>query len=131
MDAKHILVVDDDPLILELIERALALAQFRVSKARRVAIARDVMMRHPVDLVIADARIPGETGLALAETARLLGVALILMTGDPEWADAHGLAAADYLAKPFELTELMARIRAALGEPRSAFRQPGGDLPLA
>jgi DNA-binding response OmpR family regulator len=114
VNAKHILVVDDDPLILELIERALVPAHFRVSKARRVSLARDVLMRQPVDLVIADARIPGETGLALAETVRALGIAVIIMTGDPEWADAHGLAAGDYLAKPFDLAELMARIQASL-----------------
>jgi DNA-binding response OmpR family regulator len=112
--AKHILVVDDDPLILELLERALGAANFRVSKARRVSVARDLMCRHEFDLVITDARIPGETGLALAVSARERGIAVILMTGDAEWADEHGMLPGQYLAKPFDLAELMARLRALL-----------------
>ncbi len=114
MGAKHILIVDDDPLILEMLERALGAAEFRVSKARRVSVARDLLVRQAVDLVITDARIPGETGLQLAETVRALGIALILMTGDPEWAADHGLVPGQYLAKPFELAELLARIKSSL-----------------
>jgi len=46
--------------------RALASLQVRVSTARRVSVARDVLVRNTVDLVVTDARMPGETGLALA-----------------------------------------------------------------
>ena len=70
MALKHVLVVDDDPMILEVVERALEGANFRVSKARRVSVAKDVLVRQTIDLIISDARIPGETGLQLA---RLLG----------------------------------------------------------
>jgi DNA-binding response OmpR family regulator len=111
---KHVLVVDDDPAILEVIERALAAANFRVSKARRVSVARDVLARQTIDLVITDARIPGETGLRLAETVHELGIGLILMSGDPEWAVEHGLDPRQYLAKPFDLGELIALVHAAL-----------------
>jgi DNA-binding NtrC family response regulator len=111
---KHILVVDDDPSILDLVERALAAENFRVSKARRVAIARDVLVRQVVDLVITDARIPGETGLHLAEKARELGIALIIMTGDPEWAAEHGITPDQYLAKPFALSRLMQLVHDSL-----------------
>jgi two-component system, OmpR family, phosphate regulon response regulator OmpR len=114
MGAKHILVVDDDPLILELLERALSAADFRVSKARRVSVARDVLCRQTVDLVITDARIPGESGIDLAASARQLGIAVMVMSGDPEWACAHGLGPGQYIAKPFELSALMARLRALL-----------------
>ncbi|HXZ03095.1 MAG TPA: response regulator [Stellaceae bacterium] len=114
MKPKHVLVVDDDPAILEVIERALAAANFRVSKARRVSIARDVLMRQTIDLVITDARIPGETGLRLAETARELGIALIVMSGDPEWAAEHGMDPEQYLAKPFDLRELLQLVHASL-----------------
>lgn len=112
--AKHVLVVDDDPLILEVVERALTAANFRVSKARRVSVARDVLVRQRIDLVITDARIPGETGLSLAETARDLGIALIMMSGDPEWAAEHGMDPRDYLAKPFDLHSLVQLVHAAL-----------------
>ena len=114
MSPKHILVVDDDPMVLEIVERALAAADFRVSKARRVAIAKDVLIRQTIDLIISDARIPGETGLQLAATARQLGIAFILMSGDPEWAAAHDLAPEQYLAKPFELSHLVKLVHASL-----------------
>ena len=114
MNPKHVLVVDDDPLILEVIERALCAENFRVSKARRVSVARDLLMRNRIDLVITDARIPGETGLRLAETAHEHGIALILMSGDPEWAAEHGMDPAHYLAKPFELQRLLQLVHAAL-----------------
>ncbi len=114
MRPKHVLVVDDDPAILEVIERALCAANFRVSKARRVSVARDVLVRQTIDLVITDARIPGETGLHLAETARELGIALILMSGDPEWAAEHGMDPEQYLAKPFDLAELVQLVHASL-----------------
>ena len=114
MSPKHVLVVDDDPMVLEIVERALAAADFRVSKARRVSIAKDVLIRQTVDLIISDARIPGETGLHLAATARQLGIAFILMSGDPEWAAEHGIAPDQYLAKPFELSHLVKLVQASL-----------------
>jgi DNA-binding NtrC family response regulator len=113
---KHVLVVDDDPAILEVIERALAAANFRVSTARRVAVARDVLARQTIDLVITDARIPGETGLRLAQTARELGIAHIVMSGDPEWAAEHGMDPAQYLAKPFDLGALVQLVEASLSD---------------
>ncbi|MGO8919324.1 MAG: response regulator [Stellaceae bacterium] len=114
MTPKHVLVVDDDPAILEVVERALAAENFRVSKARRVSVARDVLVRQTIDLVITDARIPGETGLHLAETAKELGIALIVMSGDPEWAAEHGMDPEQYLAKPFDLRQLLRLVHASL-----------------
>jgi DNA-binding NtrC family response regulator len=114
MASKHVLVVDDDPSILELISRSLATAELRVSTARRVSLARDVLARQKIDLIITDARIPGETGLCLTDTARDLGIAYILMSGDPEWASAHGLAPDQYLAKPFDLRALAQLVQARL-----------------
>ncbi len=111
---KHVLVVDDDPMILEVVARALADAGFHVSKARRVSIARDALARQAIDLIIADARIPGEAGLCLAEKATELGIAFILMTGDPEWAASHGIGPERYLAKPFELRSLIRLVQASL-----------------
>jgi DNA-binding response OmpR family regulator len=111
---KHVLVVDDDPMILDVIARALNSPELRVSTARRVSLARDLLARQTIDLVVSDARIPGETGLDLAERAKELGIAFILMSGDPEWASDHGLAPGQYLAKPFELRALVSLIQQAL-----------------
>jgi DNA-binding NtrC family response regulator len=112
--SKHVLVVDDDPSILDLMSRVLEGEELRVSTARRVSLARDVMARQKIDLIITDARIPGETGLRLADTARDLGIAYILMSGDPEWAAEHGVAPHQYLAKPFDLRELLRLVHARL-----------------
>ena len=106
MTLRHILIVDDDPLILDLLSRALASRDVRVTTARRVSVARDVMMRQTVHLVITDARIPGESGLQFADAARDVGIPSILMSGDPEWTLEHGLRAGQYLAKPFDLQRL-------------------------
>jgi DNA-binding NtrC family response regulator len=115
--AKHVLVVDDDPQILDVVRRALASSDLRISTARRAVIARDVLTRHAIDLIISDARMPGETGLQLADKARELGIPCILMSGDPEWAAAHGLAPDRYLAKPFELRHLLRLVRGVLAGP--------------
>ena len=122
MPLKHVLVVDDDPMILDVISRALDSPELRVSTARRVSIARDVLARQTIDLVVSDARIPGETGLDLAERAKELGIAFILMSGDPEWAAEHGLAPEQYVAKPFEVRALVALVQDMLA--RSG--HPGG-----
>ena len=114
MAPKHVLVVDDDPSVLDLVSRVLAMAELRVSTARRVSMARDVLTRQKIDLIITDARIPGESGLCLADTARELGIAYILMSGDPEWTAAHGIAPHQYLAKPFDLRELLGLVHAHL-----------------
>jgi DNA-binding response OmpR family regulator len=107
--AKHVLVVDDEPQILEVIAQALTAAGLSVSTARRVSVARDIMARQSVDLVLADARIPGETGLELAAAARALGIAAIIMSGDVEWLAYHGVAPDQYLAKRFDL-EILIRL---------------------
>jgi DNA-binding NtrC family response regulator len=126
MTSKHVLIVDDDPLILEVMVRALASKERRISTARRVSAARDLLSREAVDLIITDARIPGEHGLQLAEAANDLGIATIIMSGEPEWAAAHGVAPGQYLAKPFDLRTLarlveacLARVPSRPGEPAS------------
>jgi DNA-binding NtrC family response regulator len=115
MQPKHVLIVDDDPSILEIIARVLASPALRVSTARRVTVARDMLAREQFDLILTDARIPGETGLQLAETARELGIATIVMTGDPEWVTAHGVCPDFCIAKPFDVKALMTLVSARLG----------------
>ena len=115
MQAKHLLVVDDDPSILELIARVLTSPTLRVSTARRVTVARDMLTRDHFDLILTDARIPGETGLQLAETARELGIATIVMTGDPEWIAARGVFPDFCIAKPFDVKALVTLVSSRLG----------------
>jgi DNA-binding NtrC family response regulator len=107
MASKHVLVVDDDPLILEVLARALSGRGLRVSTARRVTVAKSILAHESIDAVLTDARMPGESGLALAATTRELGIATIIMSGDLEWAAEHGLAGEEFLAKPFDLPALL------------------------
>jgi len=65
-----------------------------------------MLLRQTVDLVITDARLPGESGLQLAQSATEIGIASILMSGDVEWSEEHGLSADQYLAKPFDMNSL-------------------------
>lgn len=114
MRPKHVLIVDDDPMILEVMAQALSPLGVQVSIARRVSIARDLLMRQPVDLVIADARMPGESGIELAKAAKDRGIASIVMSGDREWTLDHGIPDGHYLAKPFDLQHLRRLVAALL-----------------
>ena len=107
----HILVVDDEPDILRFLTALLEQQnETRVTTARRSSVARSVLMRESVDLIIADARMPGESGVALALAAAEFGVPTIIMTGDRLWALAQGAPPESLLDKPFDAEELQARI---------------------
>jgi DNA-binding NtrC family response regulator len=104
----HILLVDDEPDVLSLLERCLARPGTAITLARRAAVARAVLMRDRVDLVITDARMPGEDGISLARATAELGIPTILMSGDPDWALAHGAIDSHLVRKPFGSTALAA-----------------------
>ncbi|MDF3823433.1 response regulator, partial [Leptospira sp. 96542] len=114
----HILVVDDDPVITEMLEQYLSEHEFRVSVARNGEEMRQVLQRASVQLVLMDLRLRGESGLTLARDLREQRVLpVIILTGQAEEADrvmGLELAADDYVVKPFSLRELLARIRAVL-----------------
>jgi two-component system response regulator PilR (NtrC family) len=113
----HILVVDDEPDILRILSAILGrYPKVRVSTARRASVARAVLMSEPVDLLITDARMPGENGVALAQAAAELGIPTIIMTGDNEWAIAQGAHPVCLLEKPFEAATVQARVARLLGD---------------
>jgi DNA-binding response OmpR family regulator len=70
--------------------------------------------------VVTDARLPGESGLELAETTRALGIPTIVMSGDHEWLAARGVARAAYLAKPFSLKGLVQLTLLCMSEGEAA-----------
>jgi DNA-binding response OmpR family regulator len=114
MSCKHIVIVDDDPAILELLHRFLAGPKYRISVARRASIARSLLLRDHVDLVLTDARLPGENGIQLTLAAQELGIPALIMSGDGEWAIRQGADASKLLLKPFGLDQAEQRILAAL-----------------
>ena len=122
----HLLVVDDDTRLRELLRRYLTDSGFRVTAAADAGEARSNLASFAFDLVVLDVMMPGESGLELTRALRTEGrVPVLLLTamGEPE-DRVNGLeqGADDYLSKPFEPRELVLRIRNLLQ------RRPVTDL---
>ena len=136
-EARHLLVVDDDDRIRELIKEYLVRAGFRVSAAPDAAAARKRVDQLAFDLIVLDVMMPGEDGFSFAKWLRgrpgdvgRTPVLILTARGLPDDRIAGlALGADDYLAKPFEPQELVLRIEAILR--RAAPRAPiGGRLQL-
>jgi two-component system OmpR family response regulator len=114
----HILVIDDDREIRDLLARFLERNRFRVTAARDGREARRAWAAGHYQLVVLDLMLPGESGLDLARWLRgLSNVPIVMLTAMGEETDriiGLELGADDYLAKPFNPRELLARIRAVL-----------------
>ena len=115
----HILVVDDDPAIRELVRDYLVEHDLKVSTADSGAQMDKVLGAEVVDLVILDLKLPDEDGLAIARRLReKLDIPIIILTGSrKEEVDrvmGLELGADDYVTKPFSQRELLARIKAVL-----------------
>jgi two-component system phosphate regulon response regulator OmpR len=122
-DQPHILVVDDDKRLRDLLGRYLTDQGFRVSTANDAAEAREKLANFTFDLLVLDIMMPGETGLQLtASLRRASNVPILLLTAMSESNDRiNGLevGADDYLPKPFEPRELVLRIQAILKRSRN------------
>lgn len=117
-DPVHILVVDDDQRLRELLKRYLTGEGYRVTTACDAADARRVMSSLAFDLLILDVMMPGETGLEFARDLRKAsGIPILMLTAMGETEDRIGgleAGADDYLPKPFEPRELTLRIQSIL-----------------
>jgi two-component system phosphate regulon response regulator OmpR len=111
----HLLVVDDDTRLRELLRRYLVENGFRVTAAGDAGEARANLASFAFDLVVLDVMMPGEDGIALTRSLRRINpVPILLLTAMAEPEDrVNGLeqGADDYMAKPFEPRELLLRIR--------------------
>lgn len=128
--APHILIVDDDRRIRELLHTYLLSNGFRVSLAGHAGEARKAMRGLKFDLLVLDIMMPGESGLDLTRALRAESEAVpILMLSalaDPEQRIAGLMTGSDdYLAKPFEPRELLLRIRSILKRARVHEAPPG------
>lgn len=114
----HLLVVDDDIGVLDLLRRYFSNQGFDVSVAANGAEMRDALARTSIDLVLLDLGLPGEDGFELTRQLRKRwNGALIIITGRGELVDrvvGLELGADDYVTKPFDLRELLARVRSVL-----------------
>jgi two-component system, OmpR family, phosphate regulon response regulator OmpR len=127
----HLLVVDDDARIRELLRRYLSGTGFRVTTASDAAEARTKLAGMEFDLVVLDVMMPGENGFDLTQSLRRVSrTPILLLTAMAEPEDRiAGLerGADDYLVKPFEPRELVLRIRNVLQRvPASAAEAPDG-----
>jgi len=124
----HLLVVDDDAEIVHLLSRYFSGQGFRVSTAGDGVRMRHVLDSEAVDIVMLDIGLPGEDGFSLTRSLRTHWHGpVIIVTGRGESVDrvvGLELGADDYVTKPFDLRELLARVRSVL---RRAPSSPGAD----
>jgi two-component system OmpR family response regulator len=124
MHADHILIVDDDRDICELLGTYLEKNGLRVTKAPTGKHMRAALDNVAVDLIVLDLMLPGENGLTLCRDLRagkFKAIPIVMLTARNEEADrilGLEMGADDYLAKPFAARELLARIHAVLRRAR-------------
>jgi len=125
----HILIVDDHRDIRDLLARFLVKHGLRASVAENAAAARKAMQAADIDLVVLDIMMPGEDGLSLTRFIReTKEIPIILLTAMGEETDriiGLEVGADDYLGKPFNPRELLARIKAVLRRTQTLPRSPG------
>ncbi|KUL40769.1 response regulator transcription factor [Actinoplanes awajinensis] len=121
-----VLVVDDDPTVLEIVETVLRSGGLEVSTRLTGRDGLRAAHEHVPDIAVLDVTMPGMTGLevcrALRDDAETADIPIILLTGRGQWLDvASGFDAGadDYLVKPFTAQDLLTRV-AALTAPGSA-----------
>lgn len=130
----HILVVDDDAQIRQLAGKFLREHGFRVTTARDGREMRQCLASAPIDLVILDVMLPGRSGLELCKEIRSRSALPVIMLtaqgSDTDRIVGLEIGADDYIAKPFNPRELLARIKSVLRRVRahvSAPVAPGGE----
>src|SRR3984957_9426053 len=135
----HLLVVDDDARLRDLLRRYLSDSGFRVTGAADALEARAHLASFAFDLIVLDVMMPGESGLDLtralrADTPGAGRVPVLLLTAIAEAEDRiNGLdrGAEDFLAKPFEPRELVLRIRNILQRRLEEPTPPALDIRFA
>jgi two-component system OmpR family response regulator len=122
--ASRILIVDDDQDICSLVKTYLERSEFKVDMAYDGPMAKAKVSSAPFDLVLLDVMLPGQSGLDLCREFRAgSDVPIIMLTAMGQIADrvtGLELGADDYIVKPFEPRELLARARAAVRRKRHA-----------
>lgn len=131
-DAPHLLVVDDDRRIRDLLSRFLATEGYRVTTADNAADARAKLIGLRFDLIVLDVMMPGESGFDFTQALRGISNVPILMLTARDAAESRikglEMGADDYLSKPFEPRELSLRIASILKRARPAAPAPAESV---
>ena len=138
-DLPHIVIVDDEADLRDTLREYLEFQGFKVTCAEDAAVLRSIAAEPetPIDLVLLDISMPGEDGLSAARFLRETSdVAIIMLTAASSTVDkiiGLEVGADDYLAKPVDLRELLAHIKAVLRRVRrnTAQAAENGDAPAA
>jgi two-component system phosphate regulon response regulator OmpR len=114
-----VLIVDDETGVREVIEEYLSTHGYTVVGAESALAARAIAARQQVDLAVVDIHMPGEDGLSLARhlRERFTGIAIIMLTSASAVVDrvvGLEMGADDYVSKPFDPRELLARVKSVL-----------------
>jgi two-component system phosphate regulon response regulator OmpR len=128
-----ILVVDDEPDVREVLDEYLAGHGYAVAAVESAAAAKTIAARQPFDLALVDIHMPGEDGLSLARhlRERYASLAIVMLTSAGTVIDrivGLEMGADDYVAKPFDPRELLARVKSVLRRTSAARR---GDIGAA
>jgi two-component system phosphate regulon response regulator OmpR len=133
-DAPHLLVVDDDERLRQLLLRYLSGAGFHVTVAADTTEARTKLANLAFDLIVLDLMLPGETGLEFTrDWRRTSSIPILMLTARGDVDDRiDGLESGvdDYLAKPFEPKELLLRIQTILKRAQAAKPPPARGIKL-
>ena len=131
-DAPHLLLVDDDRRIRDLLSRFLASEGYRVTTADTATDARAKLKSLNFDLLVLDVMMPGETGFDFAQALRTRSTVPILMLTARDAAESRikglEIGADDYLSKPFEPRELSLRIANLLRRAQPAVAPPAESV---
>jgi len=128
----HVLVVDDDGQIRHLVAKFLRENGHRVTVARDGREMRQALADAPIDLIVLDVMLPGTNGFDLCRELRKTSTKPVIMLtargSDTDRIVGLEIGADDYLAKPFNPRELLARVNAVLRRSRTAPEQGAGAL---
>jgi two-component system, OmpR family, response regulator len=112
-DQPHILVVEDDPLVSEVVVDALD-GTYRTSNAETAAAALERLRAGGIDAMLLDCTLPGGLDPHLVPTADESGVPVILMSGHPDMIERVPGTGRPFMLKPFSLTSLLATVKGVI-----------------
>jgi two-component system OmpR family response regulator len=120
---KHVTIVEDDPDVRALLAHSLGMNGYKVTALETGAEIENVLIADPADLVILDVGLPGMDGLTITQKIRRHSdVAIIIVSGRGDLTDrvvGLEIGADDYITKPFEPREILARVRSVLRRGRA------------